>query len=210
MNFCGQPLISWTIKQAKNAQLNKNDNRIIVSTDSKEYKTKIDSWFKEDLVPYIRPKRLARDDTKSSEVILDCIDRFPGYDTVLLLEPTAPLRTTSDITQSLSLIGRAKAVVSVCESHRMHPMLSFSMNRGFLRPPKDEEHLRRQQLNPMYHLTGTIYASDIEYYKEHKTFITDGTYGHIVKPYQDFEIDTGYDLIPMVAICNYMKGKGEM
>lgn len=213
MNFCGQPLISWSIKQAKNAGMDKNDNRIVVSTDSKEYKEKIDSWFpNEDLVPYIRPKNLARDDTPSNKFILDAIERFPGFDTVLLLEPTSPLRTTSDITQPLAIIreGKAKAVVSVSASHRMHPLLSFRMNRNLLQPNTDMPHLRRQAMTPFYHLTGTIYATDIKYYQEHKTFITDKTYGYIVKEYQDYEIDTQEDLISMTAICNYMKSKGEM
>jgi len=203
MDFCGRPLLGWNVWQAKNAQVDK----IIISTDSKEYIDKVNSWYpKENLCPFIRPAKLAKDDTPSSKVILHAIDYMEKwaienstvdlYDIVLVLEPTAPLRLTSDITIPLSWIkeGKCLSVVSVCDSHRAHPSLSYRMNRGFLQPNVDTPHLLRQQLTPFYHLTGTIYAAEIEFYKQHKTFITDKTKGYVVQSWQDMEIDEPDDI----------------
>ena len=208
MPFGGQPLISWTIKQARNALLNTFGNKTVVSTDSKAYKEKIDSWFpKEDLVPFIRPKTIAKDDTPTAKVIIDALDRYPEYETFILLEPTAPLRTTANITEPLALIrdGVCKAVVSVCDSHRCHPAHSFRMNRNILQMNDDLPHLRRQALEPFWHLTGTIYAADVEYYRKHLTFETPKTYGYKVAEWQDQEVDNLDDIKKILPFLERVK-----
>ena len=201
----GQPLISWTIKQAMNAQL----DRVIVSTDSKEYKEKIDSWFPGmDLVPFIRPAKLAKDDTPTSKVILNILDMCPEYDMFVLLEPTAPLRLTRNITEPLVMVrdGKAKAVVSVCASHRCHPAVSFELgmrDHKFL--IRDTPSPRRQALRPYYHQTGTVYVADADWYREHKTFITSETVGYVVESWQDKEVDEESDIPAIVPFLERVK-----
>lgn len=205
MDFGGRPLLAWSVIQAKNAQVDK----IIVSTDSQEYKRKIDSWFPKDgLVPFLRPEKLAGDTVPTSKVIIDCLNRYPDYDTFVLLEPTAPLRFTKDIRIPLSYIwdGKCKAVVGVCASHRCHPAISFELgmkdHRLLIR---DTPSPRRQVLRPYYHQTGTVYAADTEWYKEHKTFISMDTMGYVVEEFQDKEVDNPDDIPAILPFLNRVK-----
>lgn len=205
MDVGGRPLISWSIIQAKNAQVDK----IIVSTDSEEYKRKIDSWFPGmDLVPFIRPEKLARATTPTADVILDVLERYKEYGIFVLLEPTAPLRFTRDIQIPVSYLKdeKAKAVVSVCDNHRCHPAHCYMLDRRkFIQPNADLPHLRRQDLTPMYHLTGTVYAAFSDWYKVHKTFITRETLGYKVENWQDKEIDEPDDIISILPFLSRVK-----
>jgi CMP-N-acetylneuraminic acid synthetase len=197
----GRILIDWSIRCAKHALLD-----ILVSTDSAKYVDIVNAMYpKEKLCPFVRPKKLAKDDTPTTGVILHALDWLEEnckgkYDTFILLEPTAPLRKTEDITKSIAMMRdnqSIKAVVSVCDSHRMHPAVSFRVNRGYLQPNTDMPHLQRQSLEPFYHLTGTIYMANIEFYRQHKTFITPETRVHIVEERQDLELDVPSDILLM-------------
>lgn len=205
MPIAGRPLLAWSILQAKNALVDK----IIVSTDSDEYIGMVDSWFPgENLAPFIRPKSLARDSSPTSGVIIDVLDRFPKYDTFVLLEPTAPLRTTANITEPLAYIrdDRCKAVVAVCASHRCHPGISFELGTKDKRLLiSDTPSPPRQQLRPVYHLTGTVYAADCEWYREHKTFISSQTMGYPVEAWQDKEIDEPDDIPAILPFMDRIK-----
>ena len=207
--FCGQALYEWTIDQALNSSLIQKKNRIIVSTDSDEYRDRVNLRYKDlGLVPFIRPAKLAGDKTASSKVILHALDQFPDYDTVMLLEPTAPIRCAGDIDAALDLFvdRHAKAVISVCDSHRCHPAISFELgtkDKRCLLP--DTPSPRRQDLRPYYHPTGTIYIADAAWYREHETFMTADTLGYVVNEWQDHEIDSPWDVRICAALMDMVK-----
>ena len=92
----GKPLIQWTFDVAKKI---KEFNKIILSSDSKKIinlakKNKID-------VPFLRPKNLAKDNSKELNVwkhalkYLKKINQFP--DILVVLPPTSPLRKSHHI-----------------------------------------------------------------------------------------------------------------
>ena len=87
-----KPLINWTINAAKQA---KCIDRIIVSTDDLEI-AEIAKKCGAD-VPFLRPSELAKDETPGIEPALHAIEKVPGFDWLILLQPTSPLRTASDI-----------------------------------------------------------------------------------------------------------------
>ena len=115
--FCGKPLIQWTIEAALNSI---NVDRVIVSTDDNGYASIAKELGAE--VPFIRPSRLARDDSSSISMILHALNQIPKADELLLLQPTSPLRTTEDIDSIISL-WRSKsndAVISISDAS-IHP-----------------------------------------------------------------------------------------
>jgi CMP-N,N'-diacetyllegionaminic acid synthase len=200
IGFCEKALIRWTIDQAKAAGL----TDIIVATDAQEYKDKLDLWYPEDnLCRFLLPKKVTKDNVRSNIYltwVLDWVrDNMPdaGFDTVLLLEPTAPLRCGGDIGSALAEMKekKANAIVAVCDDDRAHPALSYRLGRdSFLEPGIDTPHFQRQQLDPFFHLTGTLYAANIPWYREHQTFISEETVGYKVNKWQDHEIDYPWDL----------------
>lgn len=194
--FCGQALCRWTIDQALASKIDK----VIVSTDSGEYREKLDLWYKDKgLVPWLRPAKLAKDNTPSKDVILHALDKFPDYDTLVLLEPTSPIRCNGDINAALELFDEkhAKALISVSYDHRMHPAIMFELSKDGRCLIEDTPHLRRQELRPVYHPTGLLYIANVDWYIKHQTFLTSDTIGYHVQPWQDHEIDVDYD----VDIC---------
>ena len=95
----GKPLIQYTIETSLTCS---QISRTIVSTEDPEIK-KISMAAGAEAVD--RPSHLAMDSTPTEPVIshvLDSIDTIP--DLIVLLQPTAPLRTVSDIERGLTLL----------------------------------------------------------------------------------------------------------
>lgn len=101
--FKGKPLIYWSILQAK---LCKYKPRIIVSTDSENYK-KIALKFGAE-VPFLRPKNISKDYSIDFDFFQHCLNflnKKENYhpDLILHLRPTQPLRKVKDIDKSLGV-----------------------------------------------------------------------------------------------------------
>jgi CMP-N-acetylneuraminic acid synthetase len=101
----GKPLILWTIEEAKKS---KHIHRLVVSSDDEEI-LEISSQYCEVLE---RPKSLAKDNSSSIDVALHALKKLPGYDIVVLLQPTSPLRKAEDIDTGIILCRTA--IMSVC------------------------------------------------------------------------------------------------
>ena len=87
--------------------------------------------------PFIRPKKLAKDDSKSVDVVIHAINFFKKkkifFDYVVLLEPTSPLTTSKDIDKALEILHKrrkyANSIVSVAENIAKHPSFSARINK---------------------------------------------------------------------------------
>ena len=91
-NLAGKPLIAWTIKEGKKS---KYIDRLILSSEDSEI-IEIAKAYGCD-VPFVRPEELAKDNTSGVEPVLHAVSKLEGYDIVVLLQPTSPLRTVTDI-----------------------------------------------------------------------------------------------------------------
>lgn len=200
----GKPLISWSINAAKDS-LYIDD--LVVSTDGPQIASVAEKFGAE--VPFIRPKELASDTASSVSGILHAIDwlaqngRF--YEIVVLLEPTSPLRTAKDIDSALELMQKksATSVVSVCAAECSHPSFLFSMNEDAVLQSysgRQPNGLRRQDIDPLYFLDGTVYCSDIDTLKLKNGFYHAGTYGYIVPKWKSLEIDDADDFVMVEAL----------
>ena len=90
--IAGKPLIAWTIEAALRSSLL---DAVMVTTDDPEIAEVASRAGAQ--VPFLRPAALAQDDTPGIAPVLHALDMLPGYDAVLLLQPTSPLRNTADI-----------------------------------------------------------------------------------------------------------------
>lgn len=63
-------------------------------------------------MPYLRDKKLANDNAKSSDVILDILNRVEKkYDSFIMLQPTSPLRTEKNIIEAYKMYLEKKQIV---------------------------------------------------------------------------------------------------
>lgn len=100
----GKPMIAYTIEHALHSKL---INRVIVSTDSKEYARIAKEYGAE--IPFIRPQYLAEDNSLDIAVFqhaLDFLKKNENYfpDIVVHLRPTYPIRKVEDIDCMIKLM----------------------------------------------------------------------------------------------------------
>lgn len=191
----GRPLIAWTVAAAKASRY---VDRVILSSDDPDIMDAARAAGCE--APFVRPDALATDEADSVDVVLDALERVPGYDIVVLLQPTSPLRVTEDIDGALDRMieGGASSCVSVSEASD-HPWLTFSQDEaGALRAfcnPGDGVSLRRQDLPPAYVLNGAIYAVDVARLRATRRFLEPGLTAAWVMPAErSLDIDTWDDI----------------
>jgi len=209
-NLSGKPLISYTIK---NALKSKCIDKLFVSTDDREI-AEISEKFNVK-VPFLRPKKLAKDNTPTSEMILYVLKQFEKkkefYDIVVLLQPTSPLRKNDDIDNAINLFidnyNKADSLVSVGEVHMENPFIIKKIESGFVSPliEKTENFFQRQQLPKVYFPYGVIYLSKVDMFKKYKTFYQKRTIPYFIERWQNYEIDDIYDFLIVERILKYKK-----
>jgi N-acylneuraminate cytidylyltransferase len=189
--LAGKPLIAWTIEAAKKSAF---IDRLILSSEDAEIIDVARSWGCE--APFVRPEDLASDDTPGIDPVLHALDALPGYDYVVLLQPTSPLRETADID---GCIGRcvdsdAPACVSV-SAPAQHPYWTYRMDgAGHLSPLFDKVPDRRQDLPDVYALNGAVYVARTMDLRHTRDFLMAGTVAFVMPDSQALDIDTLADL----------------
>jgi CMP-N,N'-diacetyllegionaminic acid synthase len=106
INFCGKPLINWSINQAKNS---KYISSVWVSSDSNE----ILEIVKKQKVGIIkRPKKISTDKS-SSEIgwihAINEIEKKQQIDLVVGLQTTSPIRETKDLDEAIKKFKKNNA-----------------------------------------------------------------------------------------------------
>ena len=106
LNFCGKPLISWTIENCFNAGI----NSVWVSSDSEEI---LEISKNSGAQVLKRPNELSNDNSTSEEGWLHAINHIESFqnskiDFVFAPQVTSPLREASDITNAIKIIDEQK------------------------------------------------------------------------------------------------------
>ena len=188
----GRPLIAWTIESAVNSSLSK----VIVSTDSIEIAAACKSLGAE--VPFMRPEKISKDDSLSIDVVIHALDTLEeDFDSVMLLQPTSPFRSVSDINNAIQLLAEADSVISVEAVEGMHPArMKFVNTDGYLVDPlfaEEVENMPRQQLSPLYIRNGAIYLTKIDSTRQ-RTFKGAKSRALIMPSSRSINIDSEFDL----------------
>jgi len=155
----GKPLIYWSVKAAQESKLLTN---YFVSTEDKEIADVTGSFGATILN---RPHHLAGDQTPMIPVLQHlCVEaeKLHGrFDYVLLMQPTAPMRTARHIDGAIDLMSKhpdCDSLVSVYQVEDCHPSRMYTCKEGFLSKFYEEPAgSLRQDLEPVYHRNGAIY-----------------------------------------------------
>lgn len=198
-HLAGKPLIAWTIEVAKKS---KYIDRLILSSENDGI-IKVAKEYQCD-VPFVRPSNLAKDETPGIDPILHAVDKLPGYDYVVLLQPTSPLRNESDIDLSIEKLiqNDGSSVVTVTESEES-PYWMYELGNDEKMTPilkiKDIPK-RRQDIPKSYVLNGAVYVSTTEKLLEEKAFLHKETIAQIMPRERSLDIDTEIDF----RLCELM------
>ena len=192
-----KPLILYTLDTAIKS---KYLDRIIVSTDS-EYIKRVCKDFD---VPFLRPKKLAKDYSLTSEAIFHAIDFLTkknefDYDYIMLLQPTSPLRSSRDIDMSINKLINSKfdSLISVVNVGANHPSRMYEIEKNKLKPIFGEKisMMPRQKLKNIYIRNGSIYLTSVNSFKKNKSFISKNNMPYEMPLERSVNIDIKKDLI---------------
>jgi len=191
--LCDKPLIAWTIEAAKRSRY---IDRLVLSSDDPEIISVARDFGCE--APFVRPAALAQDATPGIEPVLHAIEQIPGYDYVVLLQPTSPLRTIEDIDGCIEqcVQSGAKACVSVSEVEQ-HPRWMYTLGGHDRLVPivsDGKQFARRQDLPPVFLLNGAVYVAETAWLQESHSFLGQEVSGYVMPPERSLDIDTLADL----------------
>jgi CMP-N-acetylneuraminic acid synthetase len=199
-DLMGKPLIAHTILEAKRSRLL---THIIVSTDDEDIKTVSLHYGAE--VPFLRPRELATDTALAVPTVQHAVRATEAlkkmrYDYIVMLQPTAPLRTCEDIDNALKRLihSEAEGIISVVDVDNWHPMkMKRFEENGLLidyeSPPV--ENPPRQILPKVYMVNGAIYATRRDVFMAKGTFKGDKCLGYIMPAERSVNIDTDADFL---------------
>jgi len=202
IDFCGKPLIAWTINQAVNS---KYISDVFVSTDDEEISS-VSSKYGAYVIK--RPHEIATDLSSSEDALqhaLSIIEKERKINTVVFLQATSPLRTTKDIDAAIELFNgkrgdslfSASILGDFCvwsgQGEALESITFDYNNRG-----------RRQERNPYYLENGSIYIFKPEILKKYKNRLGGKILLFFMPFWKSYEIDAAEDL----EICEfYMRKK---
>lgn len=198
----GKPLIAWTIDAALKS---KTIDHLILSSDDEEIISVAREWGCE--VPFVRPDELASDTAGNVDVVRHALQQEgEGYDYVVLLQPTSPLRTSEDIDATVELCHArdTPTCVTVCAVDKT-PYWMFKVDENScLEPlfPIEQMPVNRQAANPVYMLNGAVYVSRNNHIIKGGGFVSSETVAHIMPPERSLDIDTEQDLALMEFSIN--------
>lgn len=194
IDFCGKPLITWSIEQALGSKYIKD---VYISSDNKEI-LKIAKNAGAQTI--IRPQKLAGDTSSSEETLLHAINYIQKsnkekIDIIVFLQATSPLRTSEDINNAMKLFISQKAdslfSAAVLEdfyiwNYQNEKLTSLNYdyrNRGI-----------RQERTPVYLENGSIYIFKPEMLKKYNNRLGGKIAMFIMDYWKSYEIDKLEDI----------------
>jgi CMP-N-acetylneuraminic acid synthetase len=208
--LAGRPLIAYTCEAARNCR---HIDRVVLSTDDEEIAVVGREWGAE--TPFLRPAELSADHSKSIDAALHALDWLEvnegrRYDTLVLLQPTSPLRTAAHLDEALELMSAREAdtVVSVIAvPHRFSPYSIMKMEDGlvshFWTDPLPFDRYRRQDHPHLYARNGpAVLAVKTEVMRERRDFYGPRVAAYVMKEEDSLDIDTPQDLVIAQAVMS--------
>ncbi len=173
-NLCRVGDLTLTARAVRCARETGRFARIVVTTDSDGIAAEA---RREGAQVIRRPVALASDTADVVDVIMHALDVLAGEnvtaETVVLLEPTSPLRTPAMVRDVLDRLGDAGAVFTVSPVPvRFHPRKQFWVDAdGRARRVAAELTMpvRRQELTETYVQNGAVYAFKTAMFRAHRS-----------------------------------------
>jgi CMP-N,N'-diacetyllegionaminic acid synthase len=191
IDFCGKPLIAWSIEQALET---KEIDSVYVTSDSDEILSVARGYGAKVIV---RPAEISGD-TATSESAVEHALKILGRsnaDAIILMQPTSPLRKPDDL-------GKA---VNQFVSENLDSLFSGAVLEDFLIWERKGEGFqsfnydyknrgRRQERLPQYVENGSFYISKPDHYVNNNNRLGGKIGVYLMDFWQSFEVDTPDDL----------------
>lgn len=188
----GSPLIAWTIRAGQQSTL--LDRLVLSSDDAAIIAAAKDHGCD---VPFVRDAALSDDTATGTDVVLDALERLPGFDYVVLLQATSPLRMAEDIDGCIThcIESAAPSCLTVTALGKPMEWLMRINENGTLDRIVPGNHTdRRQDSTPVVTPNGAVYVAETNWLRETKSFYTPDTIAYEMPGARSVDIDTAQDL----------------
>jgi CMP-N,N'-diacetyllegionaminic acid synthase len=175
----GKPLIHFTLEVASTLVSEGSVDDVVFTTDSEEMINFAKNY------PFItsvrRPDHLAMDDTKSIDVVYDLILEFNGkgdfWESIVLLQPTSPLRKVAHVREALELFmsNNSESLISGYINNDGILNKLYYLDGNFGKPISKEhnEGKPRNLLKSFFVRNASIYITKVSYLIEKKSIISE-------------------------------------
>tara|TARA_B110000259_G_C13991955_1_gene392857 strand:+ start:657 stop:1346 length:690 start_codon:yes stop_codon:yes gene_type:complete len=197
----GKPLLQYTVDPLlKLAEKNYVDEAIL-STDSERIASIGKSLGIN--VPFLRPFEISNDKAKSIDFVFHALEFYRNqdryFDTVLILQPTSPLRTYNDIKKSIISfdLSKSDSLISCYKEDYINSLTTYTKEAGYAVPknPNHNKAVRRQDHSVSYVRNGAIYLTKVDYLTKNESIISDKPLMFEMPKHKSINIDTEEDLI---------------
>lgn len=207
MMLIDKPLIAYTIEAAVNSKV---FDRVIVSTDSYEYKNIAEKYGAEVIM---REEFLASDKATTYMVLEDLLTKVNKFDYFVLLQPTSPLRTSEHIIEAVNLFEsnfeNYDYLVSVKEAEHSNDLVKPIDETMSLKCFDTDFSNYRRQSYKEYSPNGAIFMAKKQPYLSRKHFFGDKSIAYIMDNESSADIDNLGDLKYVIFLLNE-KNKEEL
>jgi len=210
-SFAGQPIISYSIKAAKTADL---FDRIIVSTDSEEIAEVAKACGAE--VPFIRPAELADDFTGTVPVLLHALNWLSehGFATgyFCCIYATAPFVQPEFIRRGFDLLKKKEATSAFSVTTFPYPIfraLKIGDDDRVEMFWPEYKNFRSQDLPGAYHDAGQFYWANTNKFMKERALFAKDSLPVILPRYLVQDIDTAEDWETAEMMFATIKAKAE-
>lgn len=216
--LAGKPLVGWILETAKKS---KYINRLVVSTDSKEYADVARKFGAE--IPCLRSEELAAD--KSSELeyvkqMLEWLDKNEGYkpDIVIRMMATVPLQSAEDLDSCIEKLlndPEAQSSVVIAEARQVPEKALKLVDDGkggkklvtyFMESGREVTPIARQGYEKAYFRANVI-AFRPEIIGLTNSLTGDLVRYHIIPQERAMDIDNEIDFFVVEKLMEKFKGK---
>lgn len=196
----GETIVERAIRLARESG---RVDRVLVTTDDPEiYEL---AKLHDAAPPSLRPPHLATDLATTIDAVIHLIDDADvedGY--VLLLQPTSPLRTASDLDRLCKLFEanpEALAIASVVRHDAPHPNKIMTIDGGYLRSYLGTNpSVPRQSLPVVHAINGAFYLVPRQIVMEQRTFLPERTLPFEMPVERSVNLDGPMDLLLLEAL----------
>ena len=165
-----------------------------------------------------RPSELAHDTATSESAlehaILESKKRLSDFDTILLLQPTSPLRTKIHVAEAIEKFSkrqRGHSLVSVAVSPKNPYLFKHISDQETLKDmfpvPEDQDYPLARQANQAYYINGAIYLVSVDYFLKTKSLYCDNMNYYLMSKQDSLDVDDYFDLELARYLLTTRKGK---
>jgi CMP-N-acetylneuraminic acid synthetase len=190
-SLAGLPLYAHSVRTALKA----GATAVVLSTDIESV---LAQAHPSGVLAVARPEALAGDSTTMAEVLIHVLGpeqglAIDGETTIVLLQPTSPLRAVSDIHAALDSLAQAGVDLAMSVVEVDNGILKAGrLKGGRFVPLSDPAYCfsNRQSLPPVYRPNGAVYAFKAGWFRANKGFETEHIGAVLMPPGRSLDVDS--------------------